>query len=379
MKTSILLHLKNIPGWRTKRKLILFAVDDYGTVRLHSKLARLQLDKAGLPVNSRFDALDTLETREDLEMLYETLSSVKDRNSNTAVFTPYALPCNIDFEQIKEDNYQGYRYEPLPTTYNKLSTLHPQSYEGAWALWQEGITQGFLHPQFHGREHLNLKVFEEKLQRRDHDIMNALENRSYTSIQQKDYPTIGWSAAFSFAQIEELKLFPEVLHFGLEAFNSVFGYRAIAFTPPAQQFHPSLNIALWKNGIQAIDRPLTYKQHLGDGKYKRVLSRTHCNKNTGKVTITRNVVFEPTEERGLDWVNFTLKQIEAAFRWNKPAIISSHRVNFCGHIDPKNRVQGLAALRTLLKKIVERWPDVEFVSVAELVQQIQKAKGVHAN
>lgn len=371
MKQTLLNHLKNIPGWRNHRKLISFAVDDYGTVRLDSKAGREALDKAGLPVLSRFDAFDTLETREDLEALYEVLEAVKDSSGQSAVFTPYALPCNINFEQIRAEDYQAYRYEYLPATYEKLSALQPGAYEGTWELWREGIAKGLMAPQFHGREHLNLKVFEEKLQRRDHDIMTALHNRSYTSIQQQDYPTIGWTAAFSFAQTGELQRFPEVLRSGIKAFESVFGYRAVAFTPPAQQFHPSLHAVLWENGIQAIDRPLTYRQHLGDGNYKRVISRTHCDKNTGKVTMVRNVVFEPTDERGMDGVSYALKQIEAAFRLRKPAVISTHRVNFCGHIDPNNRKKGLAALRELLQKIVSRWPDAEFVSVADLVGIIQ--------
>ncbi|MCI5056679.1 hypothetical protein [Phaeodactylibacter sp.] len=381
LKTSRVLanNLKNLLGWNTRKKLILFVVDDYGTVRLHSKAAREQLDQAGLPMDSRFDTYDTLETREDLQALYEVLNSVKDQNGKGAVFTPYALSCNINFERLSQDGYlSGYHYEHLPTTYKKLSALQPSAYEGTWELWREGIAKGLIAPQFHGREHLNLKVFEEKLQRRDHDIMTALKNRSYTSIQQTDYPSIGWTSAFSFAQAEELKRFPEVIKSGLDAFATVFGYRATAFTPPAQQFHPSLHAVLWENGVQAIDRPLTYKQHLGDGQYKRVVSQTHCNKKTEKVTLVRNVVFEPTEERGVDWVAFTLKQIEAAFRWHKPAIISSHRVNFCGHIDPDNRKKGLSALHGLLQKIVSRWPDVEFISVAELVKLMQEDKGVHS-
>jgi hypothetical protein len=88
--------------------------------------------------------------------------------------------------------------------------------------------------------------------------------------------------------------------------------------------------------------------------------------------MVRNVVFEPTEERGIDWVDFTLKQIENAFRWDKPAIISSHRVNFCGHIDKKNREKGLKSLESLLQEIVKKWPDVEFMSADELGNCIVK-------
>jgi hypothetical protein len=41
-------------------------------------------------------------------------------------------------------------------------------------------------------------------------------------------------------------------------------------------------------------------------------------------------------------------------------------VNYCGHIDEKNRKTGLMALKLLLKNITERWPDVEFMAANEL-------------
>ena len=86
----------------------------------------------------------------------------------------------------------------------------------------------------------------------------------------------------------------------------------------------------------------------------------------------RNVVFEPTEDRGIDWVEFTMKQIETAFRWKRPAIISSHRVNFCGHIEEMNREKGLLTLKKLLENIVTKWPDVEFMAADELGDLVSK-------
>ena len=59
--------MKNISGWRTDRKLVVFSVDDYGNVRLASKSAFENLEKSNIRFNSRFDRLDTLETRIDLE------------------------------------------------------------------------------------------------------------------------------------------------------------------------------------------------------------------------------------------------------------------------------------------------------------------------
>ncbi|TVL99744.1 MAG: hypothetical protein CV087_16985 [Candidatus Brocadia sp. WS118] len=376
MRKVLIDNLKNLFGWRAKQKLVVFAVDDYGNVRLGSKVARQNMDRLGLKVWNRFDAHDTLETREDLEALYETLHSVKDKNGRAAVFTPFALPCNIDFERIAQENYSCYQYELLPTTYKKLSAIDAKAYDGAWQLWKEGIEKGLLRPQFHGREHLNIKVFEEKLAKKNQELMSALENRSYASISDTGYSSIGYTAAFSFWSPDELSRFEEILITGLAAFKKVYGYQAKVFTPPARQFHSSLEGVLWNNGVQAIDKPFTINRHLGYGKYRRELNSTRFQKNTQTATIVRNVVFEPTDARGIDWVNYTLEQIEAAFRWNRPAIISSHRVNYCGHIDPRNREEGLSTLKTLLKKIVRRWPAIEFISAGELAKIIIEEKHV---
>lgn len=369
----LLNHLKNIPGWKTKRKLVVFSVDDYGNVFLDSKKARNNMTNAGLKVRSRFDAYDTLETREDLEALYEVLISVKDKNKNPAVFTPYALPCNIDFEQMEYEGHQGYHYELLPDTYLKLSHMQPQAYEGAWQMWQEGINIGLMKPQFHGREHFNLKVFEEKLASRDNELITSLQNRSYASISDSGYATIGWTAAFAFSNNKDIEYFPNILKTGTDAFKEVYGYRSSSFTPPAQQFPSSLEPELSEFGVEYLDRPLYQNRHEGEGKFNRELNYLGKKRKGQLITLVRNVVFEPTHDDNA--LEKAMKQIEAAFRLNKPANISSHRVNYCGHIDEKNRKMGLDALKALLYQIVKRWPNVEFVSsdqLGEIIKRTQK-------
>jgi|GEM_PF-6332554 len=42
-KSIITNYIKNIPGWKSNRKLLVFAVDDYGNIRLSSKAAREKL------------------------------------------------------------------------------------------------------------------------------------------------------------------------------------------------------------------------------------------------------------------------------------------------------------------------------------------------
>jgi len=256
LKQSFFNNLKNFSGWKTNRKLLAFSVDDYGNVRVDSKKALQNISKKNPNKAERFDLFDTLETREDLEMLYDVLDSVKDKNGKYAVFTPYSLSCNIDFEQMKEVGYEAYQYELLPVTFDKLSSFQPNAYEGAWALWKEGIEKGLMRPEFHGREHFNLKVFEEKLSKRDPALMVSLENRSLANIGPSGYSSIGWTAAFSFWDpVKDTKRFPEIIKGGLDAFEKVYGYKSKVFTPPAQQFPVHLEGELKNWGLEALDRP----------------------------------------------------------------------------------------------------------------------------
>ena len=82
MKQRIFDHIKNLGGWTTNRKLILFSVDDYGSVRLHSAQALSNLTQAGITPQKRFDQLDSLEKRTDLEELFSILRSVRDKKNN---------------------------------------------------------------------------------------------------------------------------------------------------------------------------------------------------------------------------------------------------------------------------------------------------------
>lgn len=373
MKQFLLNHLKNIPGWKTKRKLVVISVDDYGNVRVDSKEARERMTMAGLKIFNRFDALDSLENRNDLEALFEVLSSVKDKNGHPAVFSAFALPCNIDFEKMTENDFSEYKYELLPETYEKLSAYYPDSYGGAWDLWKEGIRKKLIVPKFHGREHFNLKVFEEKLKVRDFEVLTALKNRSYTSISGSGYPTISVMAAFQFWDFEENKRFKEIIEDGLNRFEEVFGFRARHANAPGGAEHKTIHRYFRENGILFLDSHLIKREHQGRNKWKKDWNYTGKENDLGMIFQVRNVVFEPSVE-DRDWVAYSLKQIEAAFRLKKPAIISSHRVNFCGNIDEENRRKSLEKLKLLLNQIVLRWPEAEFLSSDKLGEEMMKDK-----
>jgi len=362
---TLVSHLKNIPGWKTGRKLVVFSVDDYGNVRIASRKASDELIKAGIKPASHFDRFDSLETHEDLEALFEVLSSVKDKHGNPAVFTPYAIPCNISFEAMADMGNSMYINELLPVTFNKLAAEDLGAYEGTWELWKEGIEKGLMRPQFHGREHFNLYVFNDLLGKQNKNLLTALQHHSHVSLPEHKNYRQGWTSAFDFETIDEIEPMADIIRDGLSKFEQVYGYMPNSFTPPARNFPVSIEQKLSSFGLDYFDMPVYQNRMLDNGKYRREIHKLGDRKPLP--VIIRNIPFEPTTKNlTSDWVNFTLKQIRTAFFWGKPAHISSHRVNFSGHIDPNNRKEGLNTLKILLQKIARTWPDVEFISVEQL-------------
>lgn len=371
LKRTLSLNIKNIPGWSTKRKLVIFSVDDYGNVRVASREARENMKRAGLDMDTnRFDRYDSLETTEDLAQLYETLTSVKDKNGRHASFTAFAMPANVDFEKMKETGYREYHYELLPETFKKLP-----GYEHTFDLWKEGIANKLLYPQFHGREHLNVKLLMELLRIREKSVMESFANRSYAGIVNKVYPTIAYTAAFNFNDFSENEQLKRITEDGLHAFEKVFGFKAKHFNAPGAREHSCLEETLKSNGIRYIDTDMVKMEHQGNGLYKKRYNYLGKRNTLGQTFIIRNCVLEPLLNSSMDWVDNCMAEIDIAFRWGKPANISSHRINFCGHIDTSVREKGLGILRELLKQIIKKWPDVEFMTSDELGDCINDSKG----
>ncbi|MEL6930877.1 MAG: hypothetical protein AAFO95_19950, partial [Cyanobacteria bacterium J06600_6] len=69
-------------------------------------------------------------------------------------------------------------------------------------------------------------------------------------------------------------------------------------------------------------------------------------------------------------VDSALTKTQAAFAAKKPAILSSHRINFIGELAEKNRTGNLKRFDQLLGRMLQKWPQIEFLTSAELVKAI---------
>lgn len=368
-KQTISNYLTNIPGWRTNRKIVVIESDDWGSIRMPSKDVYEKLIKAGIRVDKcHYNKYDSLASESDLTHLFETLNKFKDKNDNHPVITANTIVANPDFEKIKASGFKGYYYEPFTDTFKRYP-----NHTGSFNLWKQGIVEGMFSPQFHGREHLNVSRWLRVLQNGSKETLLAFENQLFglsttiTSEKRKSY-----LAALDFDDQSELIWQKTMLKDGLKLFEKTFGYPSKTYIATNYVWHPEIEEKLYQTGVVALQGGNLHI--IPGGKVKnRVIRHKLGEKNAhGQTYLIRNASFEPSENPNKDWVRSCLEEIEIAFMWHKPAIISSHRVNFIGYIDESNRINNLYALKKLLSTILAKWPDVEFLNSLQLYDSISQ-------
>ena len=369
LKKTLVKNLSNLPGWRTRRKIVVFEADDWGSIRMPGKATYESLKKDGFDVDrNHFNRYDTLADRSDLAALFDVLDSVKDKNGKPAGFTAVSVVANPDFNKIKASGFTEYHYEPFTET---LKRYYPG--QDVIGLWKQGIAVGLITPQFHGREHFSAHLWLKALQAGDKTV-KALFDHDAIGLTTPMFKHLmsNYMAAYDYEESQMPAHIETATLQGLDLFEHIFGYRARHFTSTSMLHNNAIEGVLKKAGIDFIDKAKVNFEVLGGGKYKKEYHKLGRQNKHKQTYITRNCLFEPTQPGNTDWVASCLNEIKIAFRWGKPAIISSHRVNYVGGIDRLHRDKSLQELKRLLKEITQRWPEVEFLSVVELGDIINK-------
>lgn len=364
-KTKLTRNIINVPGWRTSRKIIVIESDDWGSIRMSSGAAYSQFLKNKIPVDKcPYNRNDSLESNEDMEMLFETLSSVKDKNNRPAVITANNIVANPDFDKIRLSGFMEYFFEPFPETYKRYP-----SHNRVMTLYREGIEKKIFVPQFHGREHVNVQRWLRALQS-EHKAIHMAFNQSMFSIHTgPGNPIVNeLMDALDGDSETDLKNKSLILGEGLNLFKKIWGFNSKSFIAPCYIWQPSVEQIIANYGVRYIQGMVVQLVPIEEPgyRYKKKYHYQGQRNKYGQYYLVRNVFFEPSSNPGFDWVNDCMHRIEIAFKWNKPAIISSHRVNFMGWLKPENRGYNLNLLLSLLKSIKKRWPEVEFMSTDEL-------------
>lgn len=364
LKSSLAQNIVNMRGWKTNRKIVVFESDDWGSIRITNKESLNKLRKAGVKVDKcPYMLNDALEDNNDMESLFEVILSKK----KSPVITANFLTANPDFSKIRESGFSEYFYESIED-----SLLRYPNHHKVKEYWNTGMNTGFFIPQLHGREHLNISRWMSDLQNKNSETMTAFDlgifGVSAHVVQQKRE---SYQAAFD----SGLNNFPTnhtaIITDAVNQFQELFNFKPTTFIAPNYVWGEEVEKATSSLGIkhiQGVSAQKFPKNEKGEQSIKR--NNLGFKNNYNQKYLIRNGAFEPFTNPNKDWVNSCMKDINNAFFWGKPSVISIHRVNFVGSINQKNREQNLKLFSLLVDKITKKWPDVEFMSSAQLAKFI---------
>ena len=327
-----------------------------------------KLQAGGSPISTgNFDSLDCLESRSDFELLMELLSAYSGSDGRPAKMTLNTVMGNPDFDAIRRDGFANFHHEHFFRTYDRI---YGDSLED---LWNSAYDSDLAVPQFHAREHLNSRLWLRDLRedrpglREAFDLeFFAVRNRT-SSPKQSNYLAAYWCESQS--EVLETR---RILMQGLEMFEETFGFRSSTMVPCNYIFPLELEEGLTDRGVSLIQGQRGQAVPAVEKNGDLTVRRRHTGQfsRSGQRYSVRNVVFEPYKDITRDWVGSALRSINLAFKFRRPAIIATHRINYVSGLDVGHRDNNLRLLRELLSAVIKRWPDVCFASSDDIANMI---------
>lgn len=367
LKDTTLNLATNLRGWKTRRRLLVIESDDWGATRMPGRDAWKKLIDAGIRVDlCRYDSLDCLENRDDFQALMNVIDRHLDASGRPATFTFNTVMGNPDFDAIEREAFERFHHQHFFEAY--------QHYYGEdlESDWKRAMQAGLICPQFHGREHLNVPLWMRDLKAGQHETRLAFRHRFYglttktSSVRQVNYLAAFWAESAA-----DLQSAFQRLADGLLLFRRTFGYSSRTFIACNYILPEQAQAVLQDHGVLMLQGQRGQFVPRGEGSGGRV-ERVFTGKYSagGLLRTVRNVRFEPFEDDSANCVGSALKQIQQSFACRKPAIVSSHRVNYVSGMNLKHRDRSLRSLDSLLSQVRRRWPDVEFLSSDQLLEEM---------
>jgi hypothetical protein len=364
LKSVLKNSLINFRGTRISDKIIVIESDDWGSIRMSNAKSLSYLKSIGIRVDDcPYMLNDSLESNQDMVNLFDLIES----KVNSPVITANFLTANPNFEEIRNCNFEKYHFELVEKTLSRYP-----NHDNVMNLYIEGLRSGYFVPQLHGREHLNINRWMNDLVNKNKETLFAFDHQIFgVSANAVIKPRGSYQAVFDSCQINSYASNDVILEDAVSQFSNMFGFNSVSFIAPNYIWDSEIERTLSRLGVKYLQG--THVQRLPRSANEKLNVVRHWlgqPNRFGQKYLVRNASFEPFQNPSFDWVSSCLKQIENSFFWNKPAIISMHRVNFVGSINPQNSYRNLKLFSRLLDEINKKWPDVKFLSTKDLAELI---------
>jgi len=291
---------------------------------------------------------DSIETVEDLHLLYDLLKKYKNSFEKPPIITGNFITHNINY-----NSKNNLTYVPLSDYLKNNSELNK--------MYNRGISDNLLRPQLHGFSHYNhqklISFLKTDLGQELFDIGFLTGYSTMRNIPNEFKGELNFHNRDN-SIIEKIKL-------SVDEFYKTFGYYSESIIPPHFIFDMELVKIIKKHNIQTIQAC----NRLVNNNEKR-LRKIYFRQQKGLYWFPRNVRLDPHEDYGF-YAKDCLHLIEKAFRYKMPAIIDFHRVNISGNYNPSYRDRTLIELSKVFDSIRKNWPDAKFISTPELISICQ--------
>jgi hypothetical protein len=368
---SLIRYYVQFRGWKTKRRIVVIESDDWGSIRMPDKKTFDILSKKNPKIlRDPYCKFDMLESKADIDALSNVLTRFKDFSGKPPVITVNTIVGNPCFDKIKESRFESYFFEEFDKTYQRFSDGN-RTLDALYSA----INEGLLFPQLHGREHVHVPLWLNELRSGQPELLHAFEHNCFGvpySSSSSNNLRKNLLASLDRTGVESEHTFQEnSIQDGAHIFEKQFGFRSVSFIAPAYTWQRSIEKKLSEVGVISLQGlPLQYEASKDKNAYNKLLHFTGQRNKLGQHYTVRNVFFEPSTNINFDWFGSAIERVGEAFFFNKPAIISMHRLNFIGGIDHDQRNRNLILLANFFSALLKKWPTIEFITSQQLANVI---------
>ena len=301
----------------------------------------------------------TLESAADVKALASLLLEHRGGDGAAPVWQANTVMANPDYERLAGE-------EASPAT---LPLVELPETPGRWArpgLWDEvrrAVDAGVWWIELHGLHHRPESAWLSALARGEADARLALAHQSPVCA------AVEASGEYDPAEPGETRR--RNLVRALARFRALIGREPRSFCPPDYRWDESLEAEAERHGLTTFQG----KAEQAAGPFPRLrrlwIGRRFPHARGARFYLPPRIAFEPCgpgERRGAAAVQATLGAVRAAWKRSRPAVISTHRLNYA-HLDPAWSRMGRDALRQLLGALCREGAtfltDAEVRSLAE--------------
>jgi len=332
---NVIKYLPHLLRKKIYEKYIIIESDDWGLERAPNVDCVSFIEKKFGKKNLTRWSYDTLETKEDLNYLYDLLESYKNKFESPPVITANFITHNIDYS-----NKEELKFLPISKGFSNKD-------EDVRELYKKGIEEKYIFPQLHGFSHYNIEDLKNYFKTEE-----ANELFSWKFLTAKS--TVRGNMSFLQGELGKNHV-GKYFKRAAEEFERVFGFNSKTFIPPTYIYDFTLTDILKANNIGLVQS----SNRLNPASEKNFL-RPYFKKRKGLYWSVRNARLDPHPDYNFNHEQ-CLSTIQKMFEIKSPAIIDFHRVNFAGRFAPDYRNKTLEELKKLFEGIHKKWPDVKFI------------------